>query len=59
MNEEEDFDPSLIIELMRVGYHECDILPFDLIDTTVSLLIILRVRNDKEFKLALGMGYYK
>jgi hypothetical protein len=48
-----------IVGLMQVGYRECDIIPFDLIDTMVSYLIQINVRSDGEFRTLLGEGYYK
>jgi hypothetical protein len=57
--DEKDFPYKEIVDLMRVGYRECDIIPFDLIDAMVSCLITINVRTDKEFKLLLGEGYYK
>jgi len=57
---DEDYFPyKEIVGLMQIGYKECDIIPFDLIDTMVSYSILINVRNDQEFKTLLGEGYYK
>ena len=48
-----------LMGMLKVGYRQFDAIPFDTVDALVSLLIQLRVREDTEFKLALGIGYYK
>jgi hypothetical protein len=54
---EEFLEP--LMGMLKVGYRQFDVIPFDTIDALVSLLIQYRVREDSEFKLALGIGYYE
>jgi hypothetical protein len=56
---EDNFPYKEIVGLMQVGYRECDVILFDLIDSLTSYLIEVNVREDKEFKTLLGEGYYK
>jgi hypothetical protein len=57
-----DFPEKEIITYMESGYRLgiADIEDLEcLIDQVVRYIIETRVRGDKEFKLALGMGYYR
>jgi hypothetical protein len=57
----EEFPEKEIIAYMKSGYRNglTDIESLEtLIDQVVRHLIRIRVREDKEFKLALGDGYY-
>jgi hypothetical protein len=57
-----DFPEKEIISYMESGYRNglADIEDLeDLIDQVVRYIIQTRVRDDKEFKLALGDGYYR
>ena len=47
-----------IIGLMKVGYNQLGIIPFDLINQMANYLVTIHVRTDKEFKELLGDGYY-
>ena len=58
-NNKKYFPYKEIIELMQVSYNKFDIIPFDLINTMVDYLIQINIKEDKEFKLLLGEGYYK
>jgi len=48
-----------ITNYMKVGYREFGTLSLNLIDAMVYCLIAINVKQDKEFKEALGEGYYK
>jgi hypothetical protein len=58
-NNKKYFPYKEIIELMQVSYNKFDIIPFDLINTMADYLIQINIKEDKEFKLLLGEGYYK
>ena len=58
MTTEDYFPYKEIVDLMKVGYNTCDIIPFDLIDTLTDYLIQINLKSDTEFKLFLGEGYY-
>ena len=47
-----------IIGLMKVGYNQLGIIPFDLINQMANYLVTIHVRTDKEFKELLGDEYY-
>jgi hypothetical protein len=47
-----------ITDYMKIGYREYVTLSLNLINVMVSCLITINVKQDKEFKEALGDGYY-
>ncbi len=56
---EDGFPYEEIMDLMKSSYNNTGIILFDLIDNVVDYLILVNVKNDKEFKLLLKEGYYK
>jgi hypothetical protein len=54
------FPEKEIISLMKYAYNlfGSDGIPFDTIDALTDYFIQVRLEEDKEFKLALGNGYY-
>ena len=56
---DEELPTKEIIGYMQVGYREYGTISLDLINTMTNTLITMHVKCDKEFREALGDGYYK
>jgi hypothetical protein len=56
---EDELPIKEIIGFMKVGYCEYGTISLDLINAMTNCLITINVKNDDEFKKALGDGYYK
>jgi|WetSurMetagenome_2_1015567.scaffolds.fasta_scaffold372079_2 hypothetical protein len=57
MNEE--FPTKELVNYMKIWYREDGSLSLDLIDAMVNYLILINVKQDREFRDAIGDGYYK
>jgi hypothetical protein len=55
----DEFPTKEIIQYMQLGYREFGTLSLNLVDAMVNYLITINVKQDKEFREALGDGYYK